>query len=144
MTRQQPPTACAWLHRLLIVLTLSGFGIVQAGHCAEGTTVRHSAGLTDAVAMVSTSVTGAGAAAAGPAGDHRHTRGDDESPGTSADACQISPTYTLGTTVGERRARAGACPHRVHLAAAPAPDASPAPRPHLGAHRRQSHVGPDL
>jgi hypothetical protein len=119
VTRQQPPPALARLHRLLIVLTLVGLGIVQAGHCATDTTGHHLAGLTDAIAMVNTTPDGTRSV-----DDHRHTQADEESPDTSADECHISASSTLGTTT----APGAAAPERVHTA-------SMTPRPRYLIHR---------
>jgi len=90
VSRPQPCTATPWLLRgLLVLLTLTGLGVWQGGHCIDDTSAHR--------AMSAAAISAASATTTATSAHH----GDVEAaglPSTTADTCSIGPTVVTRTT----------------------------------------------
>ena len=102
VSRSQPCTATLWLPRaLLVLLTLTGLGIWQDGHCIDGVSAHHAMSVSVLSTGSGTITARAGietTAAPAMAAHHRDVNGPGLS-STTADICYIAPTLITHTTM---------------------------------------------
>jgi hypothetical protein len=85
---------------MLVLLTLTGLGIWQDGHCIEGASAHHATSVAvHSAGSATTATSGFGTAAAPAVSAHHHDVHASGPLSTTADTCYIAPALVARTTM---------------------------------------------